>query len=92
MLPWRGALELKAFLELPDFEPTIDPLAVEDFFGLRYLIGDRTWFEGVELLPAATVLTWDIQQQSLQRDRYWWWDDVKPISNDWTKIELGPGS
>ena len=85
-LAWSS--ELKAFLDLPEFEPKIDPLAVEDFFGLRYLIGDRTWFEGVELLPAATVLTWDIQQQALQRDRYWWWDDVQPIPENSDETEL----
>ncbi|MEL6900919.1 MAG: asparagine synthase-related protein [Cyanobacteria bacterium J06606_4] len=93
-LAWSS--ELKSFLELPGFEPTIDPLAVEDFFGLRYLIGDRTWFEGVELLPAATVLTWELTSendgpktaQHVQRDRYWWWDQIRPLPEGLKEDEI----
>ncbi|MEL6159069.1 MAG: asparagine synthase-related protein [Cyanobacteria bacterium J06623_5] len=93
-LAWSS--ELKSFLELPGFEPKIDPLAVEDFFGLRYMIGDRTWFEGVELIPAATVLTWDLAldsespktAQQIQRDRYWWWDQIRPLPDGLMEDEI----
>jgi asparagine synthase (glutamine-hydrolysing) len=71
--------EVKAMLALPGFEPKIDLRAVEEFFGVGHLLEDRTWFEGVELLSSGTVLTWDIREQSLRKQRYWRWDEITPI-------------
>ncbi|MGK7926498.1 MAG: asparagine synthase-related protein, partial [Spirulina sp.] len=76
-LVWSG--ELKAFLALPDYQPQIDTQTMEDFLGLRYFIGEGTWFAGVELVPAATVLTWDFSDSSLARKRYWWWNNLQPL-------------
>jgi asparagine synthase (glutamine-hydrolysing) len=78
------ASEAKAFLAISQFQPQIDPAAVEDFLGLRYFIGNRSWFKGVELLPAATVLRWTLHG-SLQQRRYWWWNEIAPLSGS---IEL----
>ncbi|MDY6940113.1 MAG: asparagine synthase-related protein [Cyanobacteriota bacterium] len=85
-LVWTS--ELKALLALPGYQPKIDRAAVEDFLGLRYIIGDRTWFEGVELLPAATVVTWDLQEKSLSRQRYWWWDEITPMAGNLDEREI----
>jgi asparagine synthase (glutamine-hydrolysing) len=85
-LVWSG--ELKAFLALPEYQPQIDPYAVEDFLGLRYFINDRTWFADVKLFPAATVLTWDIQEQSLSQQRYWWWQEVPLLKDSIDRREL----
>ena len=85
-LVWTS--ELKALLALPGYQPKIDRAAVEDFLGLRYIIGDRTWFEGVELLPAATVLTWDLQEQSFFKQRYWWWDEIAPMTGSFDEAEI----
>ena len=74
------ASEVKAMLALPDFQPRIDPLAVKEFFGAGFLLEDRSWFEGVELLSPGTIFTWDIQKQSARKDRYWWWDQIKPLT------------
>jgi asparagine synthase (glutamine-hydrolysing) len=85
-LVWTS--ELKGFLAFPEFSPRIDLEAIEDFLGLRYLIGDRTWFKDIELLSAATILTWDIQEQSLQKHRYWWWDNLSPMTGSLNENEL----
>lgn len=77
-LVWTG--ELKSLLSLPNYQPKIDRAAMEDFLGLRYMIGDRSWFENVELLPAATVFTWDIPGKTLSRNRYWGWDELTPLT------------
>lgn len=82
------ASEAKAMLALPDFEPTIDSQAVQDFFGFGYLLKDRTWFEGVELLPSGTVLTWDIRQRSVKTQRYWYWDEIRPLAEKIDEREL----
>ena len=77
---WRGTLvwvsEIKALLALPGYQPKLDRETIEDFLGIRYLLGDRSWFEGVERLPAATVLSWNEDSATLQTQRYWSWDDV----------------
>jgi asparagine synthase (glutamine-hydrolysing) len=85
-LAW--ASEAKAFLAMPSFQAQIDPAAVEDFLGLRYFIGNRSWFKGVELLPAATILSWNLQAETLQQRRYWWWDEIAPLPESVNQIEV----
>lgn len=73
--------EMKTITAMPGFEPKIDRRAVEEFFGIGYLLENRTWFENVELLPSGTVLTWDIKSGAIcGKQRYWWWDDIKPLT------------
>jgi asparagine synthase (glutamine-hydrolysing) len=76
-LAW--ASELKAMLALPGFQPKIDRLAVEQFLSIGYLLADRTWFECVRLVPPGTVLSWDLREHSMRMQRYWWWDEIKPL-------------
>lgn len=85
-LAW--ASEVKAMLGLQGFGPRVDRGAVEDFFDVGHLTGDRTWFEGVELLPSGTVLTWDDGVRAVSRRRYWWWDDIKPLEGEVDEDEL----
>lgn len=80
--------ELKSLLGLPGYQVKIDKAAVEDFLGLRYKIGDRSWFAGVELLPAATILTWDIATQTLDKRRYWWWTEIPTLQPPYNEKEL----
>ncbi|CCF84306.1 asparagine synthase-related protein [Nitrolancea hollandica] len=75
------ASETKAMLALPTFKSVIDRQAIEEFMSLGYLLEDRTWFDGVELLSPGTVLTWDIQGQRLDcKRRYWSWHDIQPMN------------
>jgi asparagine synthase (glutamine-hydrolysing) len=86
-LAW--ASETKALLALQGFAPAVDRASVEDFFGVGHLTGERTWLEGVELLPAGTVLTWDLRRGALAgRRRYWSWDDIKPLGEVADEREL----
>ncbi|NKB69717.1 MAG: hypothetical protein GKR89_21820 [Candidatus Latescibacteria bacterium] len=77
-LAW--ASELKALLALPDFVPRLDRQALESFLAVGYLDGDRTWFEGIQRLPAATRLSWDLQAHTHHFTPYWSWDQVPPLS------------
>ncbi|MDQ3847542.1 MAG: asparagine synthase-related protein [Thermoproteota archaeon] len=77
-LAWSS--EVKAFLALPEFFPKIDEQAVKEFFEVGYLLEDRTWFKNVELLPSGTVLSFDIRSKKVLSHRYWWWDEIKIIS------------
>jgi asparagine synthase (glutamine-hydrolysing) len=71
--------ELKALLALPDYSPQIDKKAIEEFLHIGWLLDNRTWFENTQLLPAASVLSWDLRDCSARVRRYWWWDRTKPI-------------
>jgi asparagine synthase (glutamine-hydrolysing) len=73
------ASQIKAFLEVPAFQPKIDQLALRQFMSIGYMLENRTWFEGVELLSSGTILTWDIAAASQEARRYWWWSDIKPL-------------
>ena len=89
-LAW--ASELKAFLRLPGFSPRIAPSALRAFLGVGYLHDNLTWFEGVRRLPAASVLTWDLEAGKASTRRYWWWDRIAPLAaakEDELAAELG---
>ena len=68
-----------AFLALPGFTPRVPARRVAQFVGVGNLTLDGTWMEGVELVPAGTVLSWDCHTGSLSRRRYWWWDHIKRV-------------
>lgn len=76
-LAW--ASEVKTFLALPTFRPKINVGLTDDFFEGGFLIDDGTWFEGVELLPYAAVLTWELATRRLRIRRYWSFDSVEPL-------------
>jgi asparagine synthetase B (glutamine-hydrolysing) len=85
------ASEIKAFLALPSFSPVIRQDAFDCFMGLRHMIGDVTWFEHVDMIPAATVLTYNLTGGRVEKERYWSWSAVKPmnIGFDDAVAELG---
>jgi len=76
-LTWSS--ELKGFLSYADFKPVIDREAVEEFFDISYLLENRTWFEGVELMPPASVLSFNIKESKVNITHYWSWSEIKPI-------------
>jgi asparagine synthase (glutamine-hydrolysing) len=80
VLAWGS--EVKAMMALPGFEPKINREALSDFFNTSWLLGDKTWFEGVELLSPATVLAWDIEKKSVEKHTYWSWDDIVPLPDN----------
>jgi len=73
------ASELKGFLSYADFKPVIDRETVEEFFDIGYLLENRTWFEGVELMPPASVLSFNIKESQVEITHYWSWSEIKPI-------------
>lgn len=80
--------EVKVFCALPDFRPAIDTTSVEQFFSIGYLLEDRTWFEQAKLLPSGTLVTWDLERNTIQERRYWWWDSIKPLNEPYDEEQL----
>lgn len=85
-LVWSS--EVKAMLAFPDFIPKIDRRAMKEFFEIGYILENRTWFEGIELMPSGTVSTWDISSRKLNKQRYWWWNEIKPSSQNISENEI----
>jgi asparagine synthetase B (glutamine-hydrolysing) len=50
------APELKAFLQYPEFDRTLDEHGLADYFNYSYQLGNRTFFRHVTMLPPASIL------------------------------------
>ena len=62
--------QLRGFLGLPGFRPSLDRRAAGDLFNHGFVLGDDTLLDGVRLVPAATVLSFD--EAGRKREwRYW---------------------
>jgi len=73
---WDGgelvfASEIRALLEHPRIAAAVDHEALNEYFTFQNLFQEHTLFEGISLLPAATILTLGADGR-LGRRR--WWD------------------
>ena len=85
-LVWSS--EVKGFLGHINFKPVINRKAVEEFFDIGYLLENRTWFEGIELVPPASILTFDFRKSMVAIQHYWSWSEIKPIKEPIDEGEL----
>lgn len=85
-LVWSS--ELKGFLGRVNFKPVIDRQAVENFFDIGYLFENRTWFKGVELVPPASTLIFDLKKSKIRIEHYWSWSEIKSIEGPIDEREL----
>lgn len=76
-LAWSS--EVKALLAIPEYVPVINPEALDEFINIGYLLENRTWLEGIEMLAPGSVLSWNIKSGTAETMQYWWWDSIKPI-------------
>lgn len=65
------ASELKALLANPDQPRHIDLDALDHYLAFGYVAGERCLLAGVQKLPPAHALTYDISRDELRVWRYW---------------------
>jgi len=65
------APEMKGILCDPDFHKSLDMAAVAEYVRFQHLLGDKTFFEGLKLLPNASLLQYNIQTDRLTVQPYW---------------------
>lgn len=65
------ASELNALCAGLQNEPEIDPDALDAFFVLGYVPGERTLFQGIRQLPPASVLRWSMATRKIAMRPYW---------------------
>jgi len=63
------ASEVKAILEDTTFKTRICHEAVADFFAFQMILGDKTFFEGITVLPPASILILSDGELSIRK--YW---------------------
>ena len=83
------ASEVKALLADPLLTREIDHHAVADFFAFELLLGDKTFFSEIRVLPPASALTFGQQTWSIKR--YWdfqFCEEPTPIDEQATVIRL----
>ncbi len=70
------APELKAFACDRGFEKRLDLAAAAECLRFQRLLGDKTFFEGVKILPYASILRYDARADALTLTRYWDYDHI----------------
>lgn len=68
------ASEVKALLAILDRLPEVDELAFRQFLAFGHMVGERTWWEGIRLLPPAN--RWRIGPDGEKRKNYWSFRDL----------------
>lgn len=63
------APEVKGVLADSSFPRVVNDTAVADFFHFGHLLGAETFFDGIELLPPASILVWQDGRSTLKH--YW---------------------
>lgn len=61
--------EVKAILEDNTFERTVDHRSIAEFFSFGYILGSKTFFQGIELLPPASIMTYNLEK--IEITQYW---------------------
>jgi asparagine synthase (glutamine-hydrolysing) len=75
------APEIKGILADRTFPKTLNLTAVAEYMRFRQLLGEKTFFEGVNLLLPASILCFDCELKQLTRSTYWDWRSIHPAGN-----------
>lgn len=67
----RFASELKALMEDPSFERTLDPEAFDCYLAYGYVPKDRCILAGVKKLSQGHILTYELNSDRCRTERYW---------------------
>jgi asparagine synthase (glutamine-hydrolysing) len=65
------ASEAKFVLKATNMTPKIDRRAVSEFFTLSFLLGDKTFFEGVRLMKPASIIVLYKKENKIETMQYW---------------------
>ena len=70
------APELKAVLTHPAVRNTLDATALAQYMRFQHVLGERTFFEQITLLPAAAALSVDLHTGTSALESYWSFSDL----------------
>jgi asparagine synthase (glutamine-hydrolysing) len=70
------APEMKGILCDDTFPRTLNLTALAQYVRFQHLLGERTFFEDIQLLPNASLLIYDLSAASCSVKPYWTFDDI----------------
>jgi asparagine synthase (glutamine-hydrolysing) len=70
------APEMKGVLCDPTFPRKLDLTALAQYMRFQHLLGCYTFFEGIQLLPNASVLVYDLATATCRLNPYWGFSDI----------------
>lgn len=76
------APEMKAVLHARGTPLQLDETALAEYVRYQQLLGEKTLFAGVSLLPPATMLSFDLRTSALERRTYWDGSRLEPLAAD----------
>jgi asparagine synthase (glutamine-hydrolysing) len=68
--------EMKGILCEDSFHKKLDWTALSQYVRFQHLLGERTFFEDIQFLPGASVLTYDLSTGICSVRSYWSFDDI----------------
>jgi asparagine synthase (glutamine-hydrolysing) len=71
---------MKGILCDADFRKELNLAALAEYMRFQQLLGEKTFFEGVELLPYASLLQYNVQTDSLAIRPYWGFSRIPEVS------------
>jgi asparagine synthase (glutamine-hydrolysing) len=77
----RFAPEMKGILSDPSFPRKLDLTALAQYIRFQHLLGQRTFFEDISLLPNACTLVYDLSTGDCKIKPYWTFGDIPHRSN-----------
>ena len=75
------APEMKGIFCDPSFPKKLDLTALAQYMRFQHLLGVRTFFEGIQFLPNASVLVYDLTSASCRVNTYWTFADIPHRAN-----------
>jgi asparagine synthase (glutamine-hydrolysing) len=72
------APEMKALLAVPGFQASIDPVALGEYVRFQQMLGDRTWFSEIKVVPPASLIRYTTGDGRLSMQSYWSWSRIRP--------------
>lgn len=73
------APEMKGILCDSEFRKQLNLTALAEYMRFQQLLGQKTFFEGIKLLPNASILRFDIQTDCLTIEPYWDFSEIPEI-------------
>jgi asparagine synthase (glutamine-hydrolysing) len=84
----RFGSELKALTRDPSMSRRIDPVGLDCYLAMGYVPGERTILSGVNKLPPAHAMSFDVETGNASTWRYWQIPAVDPAASEATESAL----
>ena len=79
LLAWSS--EIKTLVKYSQGHSSLQESSISAYMDLGFLPSNKTWYNDVTLLPAASITTIELNEVSHTTSRYWTWRDAETKSN-----------